>query len=400
MIRTPLSRNAWRVLLLNALYHTAEAFCSVFVGVYFYVHSLDFAVVCYHYLALFTVTPCVFLLAGWYSQVRDRVHVFRFGLILHAVYYGALLVLRDQAASHPVLLGATLGVAWGFFWAGNNTLNYDATEAGNRDRFFGWLSALTGSAKLVAPLVSGAILALAPGDGSGFTWIFLAALILYLGAIYMSFRMPADNDRRPFKLGRALFPGPEQRDWRLVMAASATLAGSFYILHFMLALLLFMQTSSEFGVGSFAAAQALIGIAVSYLLGRFIVPRTRKYAMRGGVVLLLMAGLLILFRFDVLAIVVFGCLRSISMPLFGIPHASIRFDVIAKSVADPAQRIEYLCAWEVPLALGRIVTMVALLLMAGWLDEWGIRIVIFLLCANRVLTYALLSQTSVLQRER
>jgi len=400
MIRTPLSHNAWRVLLLNAIYHTAEAFCSVFVGVYFYVHSLDFVVVCYHYLALFTVTPCVFLLAGWYSQARDRVHVFRLGLILHAVYYGALLFLREEAAGHPVWLGATLGVAWGFFWAGNNTLNYDATDAGNRDRFFGWLSALTGGAKLVAPVVSGAIISLAPGETSGYFWIFLAAFLLYLVAIYMSFQMPADNIRRPFRLGRALFPGPEQRDWRLVMAASASLAGSFYIIHFMLALLLFMQTSSEFGVGSFAAFQALIGIIVSYLLGRFIVPRTRKHAMLGGTILVMMAGVLILFRFDVTAIVLFGFLRSISMPLFGIPHSSIRFDVIDKSVEDPGQRIEYLCAWEVPLAIGRILAMIALLVMSTWLDEWGIRLVIFVLCANRIFTYLLLCQTSVVRRER
>ncbi len=41
-----LAKHARVVLILNVLYNIADALCSVFVGVYFYIHSLRFEVVC------------------------------------------------------------------------------------------------------------------------------------------------------------------------------------------------------------------------------------------------------------------------------------------------------------------------------------------------------------------
>ena len=74
MSQRNLHPKAWVALLLGGLYTAAEALCSIFVSVYFWVNSQDFGVVCRHYLTLFIVTPFVFLLAGWYSQARERLH--------------------------------------------------------------------------------------------------------------------------------------------------------------------------------------------------------------------------------------------------------------------------------------------------------------------------------------
>ena len=119
--------------------------------------------------------------------------------------------------------------------------------------------------------------------------------------------------------------------------------------------------------------------------------------MLGAVGALLAAGALILWRLDLWTLVAFGVLRSIGMPLFTIPHSSIRYEVIEKSALDRGQRIEYLVAWEFPLALGRVAMLAALILLSGYLDEYGTRIVLFLLCANRVLTYLLLVNTDVVK---
>ncbi len=69
---------------------------------------------------------------------------------------------------------------------------------------------------------------------------------------------------------------------------------------------------------------------------------------------------------------------------------------------DPFQRIEYLCAWEVPLAIGRTIMMLLMIAVALALNDasLGIRIVIIVLCALRLATYYFLAQTSVLQNPR
>lgn len=394
-----LSPEARTVLILNALYVGADALCSVFVGVYLWINSLDLHVVCLHYLALYAVTPVVFLLAGWYSQARDRLHVYRLGLFMHAVYYGSILWLREDSPQYAVFLGALLGVTWGLFWAGNNVFNYDVTRSGNREYYFGWLSAVNGAAQLLAPVVAGLLVQYLPENRLGYHVIFGLAALMYLAAIAFSVRVPHDNVPRPYHLRRALFPGKDQRDWRLVMMASFTLAGAYSLFTFLLGVFMFIETGREANVGLFSSFQALASITVAYLIGRAITPRTRKPAMLTSVLFLLAAGLLVLTEFNLYTLILFGFLRSLAGPLFEIPHSSIRYAVIDRCVDDPSQRIEYIAAWEVPLALGRITMLGLLIGLYAMIGAPAVRIVLFLLCVNRALSFLLIARTSVMRTQ-
>ncbi len=117
-----------------------------------------------------------------------------------------------------------------------------------------------------------------------------------------------------------------------------------------------------------------------------------------GVILLFAAGVLIGFDLTVFTLVVFGLLRSVAQPLFSIPHWGVRFEVIDRCAENPAQRIEYLSAWEVPLAVGRILMMGALVLLFQALGETGLRVALFFLCANRIRTYLCLTRISSLRK--
>lgn len=387
-----LERTAWVVILLNVLYGVADSFCSIFVGVYLWVNSLDFQVVCRHYVALYLTMAVTFLFAGWYAQARDRVHVFRLGLALHVVYYGALLFLREHAPDHAVGLGMLFGVTSALYWTGNHTFNFDVVTARQRDYFFGWMGAATGIARMLAPLFSGLIIRSAPAAHQGYLWVFAGAAAVYAAAIVVSGWMPSDSEPRPFHLRRALFPGKDQREWQWMMLVSASLAGIYGIFDFILGLLMFMHTSSEMSVGGFSSLQATAGIVVSYALGRFIVPKTRRLSMFWSTILMFAAGVLVVFRLNLFTLIIFGFLRSIASPLFNVPYASIRFDAIERCVQSPSQRIEYLCAWEVPLATGRVMIMLLMALLFACFGEMGIRATLFIICANRFLTYYLVTR--------
>jgi len=287
------------VLVLNALYVAADALCSIFVGVYLWINSLELHVVCLHYLALYAVTPVVFILAGWYSQARDRLHVYRLGLFLHAVYYGTILYLREDAARLAPLLGGLLGVTWGLFWAGNNVFNYDVSGKGRREYYFGWLSAVSGAAQLFAPMLAGFFIEFMPNGRAGYHTLFALAALLYLTAMALSLRMPPDKTPRPYHIRRALFPGKDQRDWRMVMLAAFTLAGAFSLFNVLLGIVMFIETGKEANVGLFASAQAMVGILIAYTVGRMVTPRTRRRAMLFSTCCLLAAGTIILWRFNI-----------------------------------------------------------------------------------------------------
>ena len=387
-------------IVLQGLYHAAEALCLIFVSVFFFVVSLDFKIVAYHYIAVFAVTPIVFQLAGWYSQTRDRLHVYRLGLVLHAAYYALLLVMRDSAPDYAVLLGVLLGITWGIYWPGVNIFTFDVTYQGQREYYFGLMQVTIGVARLVTPLLGGVIITLAPNELQGYYWVFGIVVAIYLLAFALSFGMTSDADPRPFRLRRALFPGPEQRDWRLIMWAAATLAGAFQIFNFLLGLLMYIETDSAFIVGAYASLQGLVGIGTSFVLGKQVVPQNRKQFLFLGMVALVLAGFIVLIRFDVATLFVFGVLRAFAGSAFSIAHFSLRLDIISESAEEPAQRIEYICAWEVPLGIGRVLMMLMLLAMFANYEEssLGIRMALFCLCCLRILTYLILVRTSMIGR--
>ena len=386
---------AWLIIFMNALYSVAESLCSVFVSVYFYVNSLDITLVFQHYLTLYIVTPIVFIFAGWYAKTRDRTYVFRIGLILHAVYYASLLYLRENSVNYVIPLGALLGLTWGFFWAGNNTFQFDFSTGGKgREYFLGLMSAVSNGSRLIAPFISGAIIASALTPERGYRIIFFTALVIYLIAIALSFQIPHIRSEKPFHIRKALLPPREHRDWRLIMLASASLAGSFHIFHFMLAILMFMEMGSEAAVGGYVSLQGLVSVTTSFLVGHYALPRRRPRFLFWGVVLLMSAGLIVTWKITVTTLILFALLRSVSLPLFGIPHTGIRFEVMQQTASDPSERIEYLCAWEVPLAIGRVIMMAFIMTLYALAGESGFRFALLMLCINRIATYQLLKRVS------
>ena len=402
MAKRRLHKEAWVALALTGLYYAAEALCQIWVSVYFWVNSLDFSVICRHYMAQYLVTPVVFILAGWYSQARDRAHVYRIGLVLHAAFYATLLILQEKSVDYAVPLGALMGVTWGMFWPGAQTFNYDVTVAGEREYYYGLLQVVTGTVRLVAPLVGALIIASAADKLVGYHVVFGVALVLYGGALVLSFKVPRDSTPRPFRFRRAIFPGKEQRDWRLILLASGTLGGAYHVFAFLLGLIMYMQTEEEWSVGAFASFQAIVGIGMAYVLARTIRPGRRRKVMFWGTMVAMAAGMMVSWKLTVVTLVIFGFMRRVGQAMFGIPHVSLRMDIISANVEEPAQRIEYICAWEVPLAIGRVLTLLLVGgLYAAFEDKaFALRLALLILCCSRLLSYLLVAQTSQLRAEK
>lgn len=147
-------------------------------------------------------------------------------------------------------------------------------------------------------------------------------------------------------------------------------------------------------MGGYVSLQGLASIAAAFIVGRFVVPRTRSIFIFWGVIALIAAGVVITWKISLATLIIFGLLRSISLPLVGIPHTGIRFEVMQRTAEAPDERIEYLCAWEIPLAVGRIIMMGVLITLYTLFGDAGIRTTLLLLCLIRILTYLLLRQVS------
>lgn len=402
MKNRPVHPHAWIALLMSALFMLAEGFCSIFVSVYLWVNSHDFSIVCWHYLTIFGVTPISFIVAGALAQMYDRTWVYRMGVYLSIAYYTTMLTLGPSVPQYAIPLGAMLGVTWGFFFGGLNTLNYDMAVEGGRELFVGLLMTVVGVAQLISPIAAGALLTYIPDTQLAYRALFGVAVGLYVLNAIVSFYIPRDTDRRPYRIRRALFPPPEHRDWRLVLASTVTMAGAYNIFTFLLAVIMFMETENELEVGGLGMAQAFVGIIASSIAARYITRRRRGRFMIFGATLLACAGVFLSMGISVWSIVIFSMMRAAAEPFFGVPATGIRFDIISRLVEHPSQRIEYVVAWEAPLGIGRVLMMalMAALYYALPEDLLGLRIAIVILSCMRLFTVLLLLQTDVAKEDR
>lgn len=95
--------------------------------------------------------------------------------------------------------------------------------------------------------------------------------------------------------------------------------------------------------------------------------------------------------------IAFGFLTALAVPLFQIPHFSIRFQIIDECMEHPWERIEYLASWEVPLAIGRVFLIGVLVLFYYLFGTYGLSLALAIICVNHLITYFILAQTSVLR---
>ena len=388
------------MLAINALFWAADGLCAIFVNIYLWRVQREFPVLLRYNLSCWLTIPAFILLAGWLSQARDRTWALRIGLALHALFYMSLLWLRESAVAHVIPLGVVLGVAMGFYYAGLHTLTFDVTAQGERDYYVGLSSFTSGITGAVAPFAAGAVIGLATGL-RGYVMVFALAVVLYVLAFAMSLRLPPDREPRPFRLRAALLPPREHKDWRLVMALWAVFGGRFGIFMFIVGLLMYMASGSEMVVGGYSLVTGAIRIFGSLVVGRAVTPARRLPFMLLGALSATAAGLIMLGPINLPVVWAFGIMLAVSTPLFSIPSSAIQLDVIGRTAAEPSQRVEYVCAREVPLVIGRVMYLGVLWSLYDLLTKnlLGLRIAVCLTAATALLGYLLMSRISFVREE-
>ena len=69
-----------------------------------------------------------------------------------------VLITGTNANRFLILLGAILGIGYGFYWLAFNVLTFEITEPETRDFFNGFLGVLNSVGGMIGPLLAGVII--------------------------------------------------------------------------------------------------------------------------------------------------------------------------------------------------------------------------------------------------
>jgi YQGE family putative transporter len=356
------------LLSIGALYSLSIALSNTFVNVYLWKQSGQFVDIGLYNLSIVILQPITFILAGRWAKKIDRVIVLRLGVSSLAIFYITVLMIGEHASSYLLLLGAILGVGYGFYWLAFNVLTFEITEPETRDFFNGFLGLLTSFSGMIGPILAGFIISNME-KFTGYTVIFTVSLILFSGAVVLSMFLKRRPAHGSFDFVRIIKERRNNFNWKMITNAhffQGLREGTFV---FVISVFVFIATNSELALGKFSLVNSVVAFIGYYTTTRLIKEKYRKKSILAGGLILYAAIFLIVFDLTYSRLIMYAAVIAIAYPLLLVPYMSLTYDVIGQGWNAAKMRIEYIVVRELFLNSGRVVSILLFLTAVLFFDE-------------------------------
>jgi YQGE family putative transporter len=276
------------------------------------------------------------------------------GCGLYAAFYLTLLLLQERAVDHLVFLGIFMGAGVSAIALAGHVLAYDVSDETNREHFYN-RNGLNGSIiGLIVPLASGWLVSSFPGL-TGYRIIFIASVILFAGSAYLGLGLQTNHQPAPYRL-LDVIPG-RGRAWHKMLVAYLLMGLRDGLYAFGISLLVYLSASNgEAGLGNFTFLTSLIGLGAFWLVGRLMTPANRERFFPVGAILMMAACLILGLGGNWWVMLAYGLMINLAVPVWSTAFSVASFDVIG-AVGGEAYRIEMIAAREIPLNLGRVISI-------------------------------------------
>ncbi|MFC7393336.1 MFS transporter [Scopulibacillus cellulosilyticus] len=375
------------LLLIGGLYYLSIALSNTFVNVYIWKQSKSFTDIGLYNLMIVLFQPLTFILAGRWAKKIDRVIVMRLGVTSLAVFFITVLLLGSHAKQFLLLLGALIGIGFGFYWLAFNVLTFEITEPETRDFFNGFLGLLSSLAGMIGPITAGWIIS-SMIDEIGYKVIFAISLILFTCAVVTSFFLKRRHAKGDFQIKRIMAERKYNNDWKNILHAhffQGCREGTF---SFIIVIWVFITTKSEMSLGTFSFVESAVMLVSYYLVSRVIKPNRRGLAILYSGIVLYAAIFLLVFHLDFKNLIIYAILIALAYPILIVPYGSLTYDVIGRGWKSKLMRIEYVVVREIFYNSGRAVSILLFLLtVLLFNDKQGLRFLLLIIGLGHPMVY-------------
>lgn len=375
------------LLMIGGLYSLSVALSNTFVNIYLWRQSGEYFALGLYNLAIVLMQPITFILAGRWAKKIDRVIVLRIGVIFLALFYLTVLIVGTNASKLLLLLGALLGIGYGFYWLAYNVLTFEITEPETRDFFNGFFGILSSVGGMIGPIGAGYIIS-RMSNTTGYTIVFGLSLTLFSIGVLLSFFLTRRPARGKYYFKRIFAERKNSLNWNLVTNAhffQGLREGTFA---FIISVFVFISTGSELSLGTFGLINSGISFIAYYFVSRMLKKHLRKKAIFIGGLTLFLSIFLIIFDVTYPKLLLYAAVIAIAYPLLLVPYTSMTYDVIGRGWKAAEMRIEYIVVKEVFLNSGRAVSIFIFLIgVSLFRPEVVIPYLLLLLGAGHMLIY-------------
>jgi len=186
-----LSRNLKLLVGTNIINNILFLFLNTFFIAYFYtLTNYDYKIISIYYIFVYVVVGLTFWLLGDIVKTKNKLIVYRLGIVLHCAYILIIALLKENILQYYILLGAFYGFIQGTYWSGGHTLINQETEGAKTTKYVSAVAIIGKMAKIIFPIVFGTSIEL-----TSFSNIALYVLILSLTQFTLSLFITDKSDK-------------------------------------------------------------------------------------------------------------------------------------------------------------------------------------------------------------
>jgi YQGE family putative transporter len=376
-----------KVILITLLFTAGTVLSETFVNVFIWRLKNDYLLLITYLFSCYATIPFVFYLSGYLCMSIDRVWVYKIGIAFHAFFYFFILLYNQNVVSHLIEIGIIKGIAMGFYWFGYHILVFDYTGKDNRDSFYAKLAIISAGLSLVAPFIAGYLINKFT-NYKGYYIIFTISSLLFLFAIYISTQLTSTPIKKPYKIEDLIFT--KNKKWRNVMWVYFFLSAKDTIAMFLISILVYKATGSEFTLGKFIFLVSGISIITSYLIGKFSKPETRSNLVFSGSIIYFFTCMVLIFKINFQTLLIYGIAAAVADHLVRIPLSAYSLDIIGLDINANERKMEYIVARDIPIAFGRVLILILFVIFLQYINEAAVKTIIFVISIFPYLIYRIL----------
>lgn len=202
-----LNHEETKMIFVECIFTLCSVMASVFTNVYLYSFTGSLVVMAiYTVFRMMMFTP-FFTLAGKIAGKCRFSYTLSIGLIVLAIQLGVVLGFHDYFGVYPWLIyivAMILGIGESFFWCSVNSLNQIVSSDESRATFLSCFGIFDNIANILAPVLSGIIIATSSTDTEGYLTIFKIVLVVYVILAFIAFQVKADVKKEDFHVLKCL----------------------------------------------------------------------------------------------------------------------------------------------------------------------------------------------------
>jgi MFS transporter, YQGE family, putative transporter len=364
-----LSKDAVTALFIHFCFQFGASMSGVFLMLYLWRLTHSLWINGMYNIVNYAIAPLAFAIGGYIIKRRDRMVTYRIGIGLIALFYLCVIMAGERVVDYYVIFAIFGGLSGSFYWAGYLTLMYDVSTDQNRIRFLAINSIVFTLAGLIGPALAGFLIKVNEGL-TGYTIVFSISFMMFLAAALGSLKIQSKKSHhKAYYLKYVGLLMRREPDWLKALFAFAVMGLFQGLMLFLPSILLFEIVGREDLVGYLGVLYASLGIGTGLFISRYGSESLAKRFVLVSTIGFLLGTLFIIWKMSLFTVIAFMVLYSVCAPLQGNTVTSYYYRLMGGLPLKGQLRVESVVMREVFLNTGRVVSIVLMLLVTGYLGN-------------------------------